>query len=849
MAINTGSGWSWSVAGGWKYNGKSVPAGPTTQQGTAYKASQDPVLQQAGFYPSKPVDTSHWSLPEHLVPETPKPSPVLVQRVKSEAKEKSEAQKASQTALKTGVAKFATDLETGKTYEVSNPRFPTEVQFKQRKTAQGAPVVIGRPIRVTKDTDTSRLPDSNVTKWIIRKRKDGSFDIVGMQKGDVVELAKPTAGDMLVSMIPGYAAYRASNEGRTGAAVGNLVLDLLTFVAPVKMVSSEVRATRVGGSIAKSQAKGTLKAVLAEIKSPWTMIRHPKATARAVFEPIETVLRAEKLPTASLEMRANTVKIPVAEFKNATSAKAARDALFTAAQTGKKLTVTTADGITVNLPATALQKHLSGAVMHSTPDIRPFINGFEAVGREGGQFFSPTLHTRFTLSNAFGDIKQAKDAVRGALLINDEAILSKLKPSGKVYRGTVEIEKILPNGTKVGAPVQSILTRDAAGEPLIVLVFGKKLTKVQLAKMKFTGTVDTIKDIFRPAYTIKGSKKATKLFDELAEEAERYAKLKVEYKQAVRTGNKTAVDRISRELAAAERRAARITQRIDAQAAATKAVRMIYYSTDELIGRESYNNAARNDTKEFVRQLRALPESRQRDIITNLSNDARRAVDREYPPARQMPNIPIQRVPPERQPERGVPSRPPTRTTPTSGTVRIPPSEPERPTGTGTPPRTPERPPRRTPPRRGTPELPPRTPARPPRGGTPSRPPTIGTPVIPPTKKEFSIANLTPEERSSIIAWKQGWCYKMIWKPYGKEQRFNSRKPVEGVDYYKGKGSPQRSVVSFGIMPQKVGRDMGIQDVYFERTGSNKKPRMRFKADRKRKTIITGSVGSVRRYK
>jgi len=47
-------GWGWSSKGGWTHDGKSVPAGPTTEPGTAYDPGKDPVLRSAKPEPAAP---------------------------------------------------------------------------------------------------------------------------------------------------------------------------------------------------------------------------------------------------------------------------------------------------------------------------------------------------------------------------------------------------------------------------------------------------------------------------------------------------------------------------------------------------------------------------------------------------------------------------------------------------------------------------------------------------------------------------------------------------------------------------------------------------------------------------
>ena len=100
------------------------------------------------------------------------------------------------------------------------------------------------------------------------------------------------------------------------------------------------------------------------------------------------------------------------------------------------------------------------------------------------------------------------------------------------------------------------------------------------------------------------------------------------------------------------------------------------------------------------------------------------------------------------------------------------------------------------------------------------------------------VLTLTDEQAKSIIAWKQGIMYKMIWSPYGKDNIYNSRKPLAGVKYYKGVGSASRSAIARGVPQETIKRDMGIVDIEIT-TAKGGKPVIAYAPDPMQQTRTT----------
>jgi hypothetical protein len=73
---------------------------------------------------------------------------------------------------------------------------------------------------------------------------------------------------------------------------------------------------------------------------------------------------------------------------------------------------------------------------------------------------------------------------------------------------------------------------------------------------------------------------------------------------------------------------------------------------------------------------------------------------------------------------------------------------------------------------------------------------------------------MTKDQFNGIIAWKQGFMYKLLYPPYGKENIINTRHPINIVKYSSGPGSAYASIVAKGgAIPTSIMRDMGIFDI------------------------------------
>lgn len=314
-----------------------------------------------------------------------------------------------------------------------------------------------------------------------------------------------------LSFLPVYTTKTTWNDSTPLERGVNIAIDVLSIIPAVRATSAEVRAgTRIG--------KALTHTIIAEVRAPIDFaVNGPFGAVESVADVAETAVRTDKLPVEALEIRSSTVRVPLKQADlPASAAKTLRDTA--AGKTIKGLdtagTVVRGEELTrLELNPSALNK-VSPAAVHATPDVTPFLDGVKITeGREGGLFLSPNLHTRFTKTSAFGDAPAG--GIPGAVIIRDEKTIAQLKGSGKIYKGATEIEKVLPGGSKLDKPSQTLFTRDMQGNRLTLLVFGKPFTRAEIATMKLMGAADTVTNIFKHPYKIskKNVKKIKNLKD------------------------------------------------------------------------------------------------------------------------------------------------------------------------------------------------------------------------------------------------------------------------------------------------------------------------------------------------
>ena len=130
------------------------------------------------------------------------------------------------------------------------------------------------------------------------------------------------------------------------------------------------------------------------------------------------------------------------------------------------------------------------------------------------------------------------------------------------------------------------------------------------------------------------------------------------------------------------------------------------------------------------------------------------------------------------------------------------------------------------------------------------KPITTGITVPPTTPTKLPTEKTTPKPRQpaqidkvkelvkrggeGLVAWKQGFVYRVWYPPWSQTDMLVTRKPVEGVTYAKGLRSAYDSIVRRGgYIPPVLTRDMGIYTVQVRTMGDQRRPELQFRRDTK----------------
>lgn len=337
----------------------------------------------------------------------------------------------------------------------------------------------------------------------------------GKSEKDIVKEAGISVAEFVV---PGVYVARNWNKLSGGEKALNIALDVLSVVpaagAVVKGAATGAKTVSTAGRTARLVAgvKGAGQAVATEVRAPIDMIIHPIETAKSSVKSVrslaENVLHPKKIPEAVITTSEGTVRLRVTEATTAKEAKAIRDSLTDLAAKGEK-PVVEVNGVKYELSQSPLMKETGGGLAHATPMGEAFESGIEVAAkpgmpaREQGLFVAPEPLPKFTQSSAFG-----KTGEKPAIIITSTETAKKAVPSGKIYRGTAEMELKYPVGIKIPEPKQKLFTRIGQESTKVEIWLEKPLSKTQIAKLKVAGLIEDIKAPFKPALTISKDGKA-----------------------------------------------------------------------------------------------------------------------------------------------------------------------------------------------------------------------------------------------------------------------------------------------------------------------------------------------------
>ena len=397
--------------------------------------------------------------------------------------------------------------------------------------------------------------------------------------------AQPTlarvAKDVGVASIPIYGTARYWSEAPNWARALSVASDIAFIIPVVGQASALARggatATQIASRVGVSSVTGPIQAV-----------RHPLRTIQVMTEPLETAIRPSKLPINVSEVRETTLRIPALASHQVTpgdvkiprialegldpldplagqslitlqelrghvvephvrATMAARDRLTKSAIEGQAAsTFLGAGDLTILQPS--FQRVVGPAAVHSTPDIRYFMLGTTIGDQETRQLFvAPSMMSRFIRQTASGNLpelsprvqeaialgKLADKPVPGAVIIRDPQVLAALRDSNLLWRGSAEIERTLPVGTTLPPPSQFLFTRMQGGERVTLAIIGDPLTPAEIAKLKFVGSADVVRSIFRRP----GKYRATTTMDQAVDAGRQVEQLWDDAASARKAGN------------------------------------------------------------------------------------------------------------------------------------------------------------------------------------------------------------------------------------------------------------------------------------------------------------------------
>jgi hypothetical protein len=656
--------------------------------------------------------------------------------------------------------------------------------------------------------------------------------------------------EIALGMIPVYGTYRyyqrAKEGGISGSEAGQLaasaVFDVMCVVPVVGQLSAAARGTYLAGKAGQYLSAGVrLREIgkaagaitLAEVKAPFTILAHPLDTLKAGLSPIETLLRGKKIPLSAIETKWNTARIPIAAVGDEKTALKLRDSVTDALIHGKNADVTIGD-VNVKLSPAAVNRLGKPVMISATPDIRPYMDGAiigkgkeveiiggntAIMGKGSDLYVSPTFHSRFAETTSTG--MQIKDAVPGGLIIRDEKIIARLTPSGKVYRGTAEIEAKLAAGENIdlGKPSQYLMTRTSYGKKLTLAVYGEPFSAAEIADLKLIGSLDTVKQIFKAPIQVK---RLNKVYDELAGLVEDRAELMREVENYRRAGKAAELQRASSSLARVNTDIQSTYKNLEAEYKRNRVAikTLMYRSTTGIAG---YSLDRVSNILRSTRPARRIAAEtvRSRAAITT--------------PERVTPII--------KRPRIGI--NPPVRITPLPSSPRMPPSPPDR----RIPPSPPEGrippkpPPGRTPPKSPV-KVPPRVPPATPRPPGVPKPPIFKLKIMTDKEKRKIIA-----EANGAIAWRQGQIggkdrWDVIINPYTQQENYMMvlGATPRGASVIKGPGSAYATArLLYGHrLNRAVNVDSGFQDVKLTPISGGKGIKISYSPDTKLQT--TGDI-------
>lgn len=362
------------------------------------------------------------------------------------------------------------------------------------------PVADATESEYAKMTDWQKLGVKNVTP-----DKPPPQSIAQKVKGGAIIAAEV--------LIPGVYAGRHWSQ-MSGAEKGLILA--IDAICLLPMTGAAVRGARAAYPQTSSLARlaGATKAVGKEaisfVRAPVDLIVHPiqtvkgvgtgvKYQARNIESLLENVVHPSKIPEAVITTSQGTVRIPVSKVSDANKV---RNQIMVLAKRNERIFVEIGNA-RVEVVRSPLMKEAGGGLAHATPQGTAWEYGGKVAVKPGlstaeqGLFFSHEPLPRFTLSTAYGKVGE-----KPAIIIISKETAESAVSSGKIYRGTAELESKLPVGTVIFEPKQRLFTRVGPMQERVEIWLEKPLTRVQIAKLKAQALVESVKTLAQPPIKI-----------------------------------------------------------------------------------------------------------------------------------------------------------------------------------------------------------------------------------------------------------------------------------------------------------------------------------------------------------
>jgi len=328
-------------------------------------------------------------------------------------------------------------------------------------------------------------------------------------------------------MVPVYGTVRTAQERgiTSGWTIASALGDALILTGAAKGAAVGARTYGYPGTAGrvKAAAKGVKQSILSIPQTKDELVR-------TIKQPITEIIDRTNpgyIPLAGMETSYGTVRIPISVAGSAEDAIKIGDGLMVKIINGEK-PILTYKGITYEVPQVAIK-----GPAHATPSsafLRTGAKVKEKIGmptREQGLFISSGVHSRFVPASAFGRSGESP----GVAIFGETA--KKAGPSGKLYRGTKELESVIRTKEEIPPQVRRGFSRTAGGTRFDVLS-ESELSRLTKIKARLLEPYYEVKSTFTPAITVKGKRVGAidlldeaRRYDDAAEEALRSGKNKL----------------------------------------------------------------------------------------------------------------------------------------------------------------------------------------------------------------------------------------------------------------------------------------------------------------------------------